>query len=112
MLEDTKSLDAAHIQQYFYAWCAYKKTYNDFNVVQKNIKQVSYYLLLIWGGAKVSSIAIEIAIELFLQEGQRYLCGIVWFDRDRTTLLTMDNAPLLINFYTDQILCLSTRVPV
>ena len=34
-----------------------------------------YYLLLIWGGAKVSSIAIE----LLLQDGQRKLCEFVCF---------------------------------
>ena len=52
----------------------------------------------------------SIAIELLLQDGQRQLCGFVWFDRDRTTLLMTDNTPkdcmneriLHIHVYTDQ----------
>ena len=46
-----------------------------------------YYLLLIWGGATVSSIAIE----LLLQDGQRNFFGFFLFDR--TTLLTTENTP-------------------
>ena len=70
-----------------------------------------YYHLLIWGRAKVSrsrsNYFSSIAIELLLQDGQRKLCGLSWFDRDRSIAIellcsrrtTRPNIPFLYTYY-------------